>query len=386
MLSFTELDLKTDETLDLPSKTVEHTYLEVKLRLAGRLDDPGLKLLTGKLYDRVTEADLIRLREQQGLHLLFSNARTAYFGDAETCQLVDEDMLQNFSDTVAYGSLPVSDANASTLRTNRRVLVIDDEADPKDTTAVWGTAPLLKLDGTQVDPLTLLSAASALGDSFGLVAPELHRELAIQETLEPLQGRLAVAQTFSLTGSNLDLEGIEAQLKPLLHEHLWNIEAFQSQLLADTDYTDVLTLETKARSDGSAIVQWRYTTQENPDARLQGKALVTPNADTTYQVTLLGGTTEQQTVVNQAFNSLVQSQDTPFQFRAGIPEWQGVIKGTCRASELCRELEVDAIIPKSALKGDGKTSPVGLHTVDTSSEVGSPKPKSGSKSSVLRYS
>ena len=364
MLSFIELDLKTDETLDLPPKTVAHTYLEVKLGLSGRLEDPNLKLYTGKLYDGVTEADLIRVREEQGLHLLFSNARTGYFGDAETCQLVDEELLQNFSDCVAYGSLPVSDAKASVLRTNQRVLVINDEADPRDTTAVWGDAPLLKPDGTQVDPLTLLSAASALGDSFGLIAPELHRELIVQETLGETQERLAVAQTLTLDGSDLDAAGIEEQLTALLGNPLWEAEAFQKQLLPDADYNDQLTLETTVKQDSSAIVKWRYTTLEQPDAVLQGKALVAPAVNGAYQVTLLGGTIAQQTVVNQEFNGLVQSQNTPFQFRAGVPEWEGVIKGTCRASDLCRELGVDAVIPKSAIKGDGKTTPVGLHTVE----------------------
>jgi hypothetical protein len=62
MLSFLELDPKTDETLNLPPKVVKHTYLEVKLGLAGRLEDPNLKLYTAKLYDGVTEADLMRLR------------------------------------------------------------------------------------------------------------------------------------------------------------------------------------------------------------------------------------------------------------------------------------------------------------------------------------
>jgi hypothetical protein len=54
----------------------------------------------------------------------------------------------------------------------------------------------------------------------------------------------------------------------------------------------------------------------------------------------------------------------PFQFRAGVPEWQGVIKGTCRESLLCKALEVDAIIAKSSIKGDGKTTNTGIHEVD----------------------
>ena len=53
----------------------------------------------------------------------------------------------------------------------------------------------------------------------------------------------------------------------------------------------------------------------------------------------------------------------PFQYRAAVPEWQGVIKGTCRASLLCQALEVDGIIAKSSIKGDNKTTTTGIHEI-----------------------
>jgi hypothetical protein len=53
----------------------------------------------------------------------------------------------------------------------------------------------------------------------------------------------------------------------------------------------------------------------------------------------------------------------PFQYRAAVPEWQGVIKGTCRTSLLCQALEVDGIIAKSSIKGDNKTTTTGIHEI-----------------------
>jgi hypothetical protein len=62
-------------------------------------------------------------------------------------------------------------------------------------------------------------------------------------------------------------------------------------------------------------------------------------------------------------NQLQAEPDRPFQFRAGVPEWQGVFKGTCRASLLCQALEVDGIIARSSIKGDNKTTTTGIHEV-----------------------
>ncbi|NMF61006.1 hypothetical protein [Pseudanabaena yagii] len=62
-------------------------------------------------------------------------------------------------------------------------------------------------------------------------------------------------------------------------------------------------------------------------------------------------------------NQLQAEPNRPFQYRAAVPEWQGVIKGTCRASLLCQALEVDGIIAKSSIKGDNKTTTTGIHEV-----------------------
>jgi hypothetical protein len=60
---------------------------------------------------------------------------------------------------------------------------------------------------------------------------------------------------------------------------------------------------------------------------------------------------------------LQSEPNRPFQYRAAVSEWQGVIKGTCRASLLCQALEVDGIIAKSSIKGDNKTTTTGIHEV-----------------------
>jgi hypothetical protein len=61
----------------------------------------------------------------------------------------------------------------------------------------------------------------------------------------------------------------------------------------------------------------------------------------------------------------VQAQaNTPFQFRASSRQLLGMLKGTCRVSELCRELGVDAVVPLSSAKGHGKTILPGVYEVD----------------------
>ena len=64
-MEFRQIDLKTGQELPLPPKTVEHTYLALKI---GSAADPS-KLAVGKMYDGITERDIERLQEQ-GLHLI----------------------------------------------------------------------------------------------------------------------------------------------------------------------------------------------------------------------------------------------------------------------------------------------------------------------------
>ena len=212
--------------------TLDHTYLEVLLGDRLSADSPPT-LYVGKLHDGVNPKDLEDLRGK-GFHLIAASGKTAYFADADTAaQISDQVFADTYSDAVAYGSILLSSAKTSTQQ-SARVLVIDDESNPRD----WGSQPILDVTGNPAAPELLQQAASVLGDSYGLIAPELHREL----------------------------EGVA---------------------------------------------------------------------------------------------------NTPFQFRAGVSGWQGVVKGTCRASALCEQLGVSAIIPKSAIKGDGKTAPTGIHEVES---------------------
>ncbi len=63
-MEFRQIDLKTGQELPLPAKTVEHSYLELKIGKDIELS----KLAVGKMYDGITEKDIERLQEQ-GLYL-----------------------------------------------------------------------------------------------------------------------------------------------------------------------------------------------------------------------------------------------------------------------------------------------------------------------------
>ena len=95
-MEFRQIDLKTGQELPLPAKTVDHTYLELKI---GKDTEPS-KLAVGKMYDGITERDIERLQEQ-GLYLILANGRTAYFGDREIAKQVSTEIFTNHSDAVA---------------------------------------------------------------------------------------------------------------------------------------------------------------------------------------------------------------------------------------------------------------------------------------------
>jgi hypothetical protein len=235
-MEFRQIDLKTGQELPLPLKTVEHSYLELKI---GKDIEPS-KLAVGKMYDGITERDIERLQEQ-GLYLILANGRTAYFGDRAISEKVSQEIFTNHSDAVAYGSLPVSEAKTSIFKESARILIIDDETLNKDPatgicTSDWGKQPITLSNGITISDRAMGLIASKLGDCYSLISPELAKNLQAE-----------------------------------------------------------------------------------------------PNR--------------------------------PFQYRAAVPEWQGVIKGTCRASLLCQALEVDGIIAKSSIKGDNKTTTTGLHEI-----------------------
>ncbi|MEA5486959.1 hypothetical protein, partial [Pseudanabaena sp. CCNP1317] len=235
-MEFRQIDLKTAQELPLPMKTVEHSYLELKI---GKDIEPS-KLAVGKMYDGITERDIERLQEQ-GLYLILANGRTAYFSDREIAEKVSTEIFTNHSDAVAYGSLPISEAKTSIFKEQARILIIDDETLNKDLDtgiyqADWGNQPITLGNGITISDKAMGLIASKLGDCYSLISPDLATQLQAE-----------------------------------------------------------------------------------------------PNR--------------------------------PFQYRAAIPEWQGVIKGTCRASLLCQALAVDGIIAKSSVKGDNKTTSTGIHEV-----------------------
>jgi hypothetical protein len=233
-MKFRQIDLKTGQELPIPTKTVEHTYLELKI---GSTVDPS-KLAVGKMYDGITDRDIERLQEQ-GLHMILANGRSAYFGDRAIAEKVSQEIFTNHSDAVAYGSIPVSEAKTSIYKESARILIIDDETLSQDPatgtyTADWGQQPIILSNGITLNDKAMGAIASKLGDCYSLISPDLANQL---------------------------------QAEP----------------------------------------------------------------------------------------------DRPFQFRAGVPEWQGVFKGTCRSSLLCQALEVDGIIARSSIKGDNKTTTTGIH-------------------------
>ena len=234
-MKFRHIDLKTGIELSLPVEKVENTYLELKIGKENQND-----LAVGKIYDGITEEDIERLKEQ-GLHLILTNGKNAYFSNEINAERVKKEIFTNQSDAVAYGGLPVSEAKKSVYKEQTKILIIDDESLSKDLdtgiySADWGEQKISLSSGITLSDKAMGAIASKLGDCYSLISPELAR-----------------------------------------------------QLEAETN--------------------------------------------------------------------------RPFQFRAGVPEWEGMMKGTCRTSVICQALEVDAIIAKSSIKGDGKNTTTGMHDV-----------------------
>lgn len=353
MIEFIGLDAKTGEFLDIPPKSADHTYLEALIR--DRVVIGDAKLYTAKMYKGVIAEDLNRLKEQ-GIHLVLSNGGTAYFADAQTAEMLNSKMFQSFSDAVAYGSIPVSHANSSIIKTQGRVLVIDDEAKGGPD---WGITPILRSDGTEVNIASVQKAANSLGDCYGLVSREMHGSLNARTIVEAANVPVAHISTIEA----LDRDDLNSAVMFEVAESLGLDGDLAKGFL---NYKDE-NFKVQARRDGTTVVKWQITQiqADLTERSIEGKSLIESTVDGQSRITTLGGESKQQKEVNKQFNKVIKSYDTPFQFRAGVPEWQGVMKGTVRASELCRELGVDAIIPKSAIKGDDKTVDVGIHSVES---------------------
>jgi hypothetical protein len=189
MLKIQQFDLKSGKVLteyDPETKTerprikpVEHSYLE------HWLDKHDLKataqLSVANFYEGVTDRDRQRQEEQNRI-LVFTNGKKGYFTDRETANLIvngdvdrgiepiyaaNQDAAHNL---VAYGSLVSSDGIASTVRSNVRILVIDDEArNPNEPIVDWNGQPL--------DPVDVDRILDKMGDGTMLVSSDLMQSL-----------------------------------------------------------------------------------------------------------------------------------------------------------------------------------------------------------------
>lgn len=221
-LSFVQYDAKLLRPIDTAAKEVDHTLLEHLIEVERqRVGDWKTRYVTAQIYEGVIAADLKAFRELE-LQLILANGKWAYFTDVQTAALVQRQVARS-SDEIAYGSLFLSHANASTVQSEARILVLDDTA-------------------------TIAQIRQGLRNNFSEAdLREVHQKLG---------------DCYSLVSSNL------------AHAVAYS-------------------------SDQKRV--------KEPDC-------------------------------------------SPFQFRAGSPEIPGVIKGTCRVSDWCDRLEVDAILSLSSFK------------------------------------
>jgi hypothetical protein len=182
-VGFTQIDLKFGLEINYPPVVIEHSYLEHLLKVENRWKDA--QFWVGKLYDGieskpgqqftdgVTVDDLERL-QRQGKSIIFTSGRTAYFSDPETATFLATRLYQHPSDAVAYGSLPVSDAQASTAITDRKaqLLVINDES-PQRLTPELEQQILQTMNSASLAREKLAHIAAKLGDCYMLVSPAL---------------------------------------------------------------------------------------------------------------------------------------------------------------------------------------------------------------------
>jgi hypothetical protein len=181
-MEFRNINIKTGFELEMPPKVIENSYLEFRL---GDVSESNFAV--GKMYEGIN-ADDVRNLENQGLHIIFSSGRSAYFGDEATAKLAKE-IFPNQSDAVAYGNLPTSEGKKSAFRENVKVLVIDDESPSPD----WGKEPIVSKAGAVLSDRAMSAIAAKLGDSYNLISPSLGEELDAEPN-RPFQFRAGVPE------------------------------------------------------------------------------------------------------------------------------------------------------------------------------------------------
>jgi hypothetical protein len=175
VLSFTQYDAKLLRPIEATAKEINHTLLEhlieIERERGGTWES---RYATAQIYEGVTAADLNAFRSL-GLELVLANGRWAYFTDMQTAALVRYQVARP-SDAIAYGSLFLSNANASTIQSQARILVLDDAATVRDI-----NAQLLHLRealGNHFSESDLVEIHQKLGDCYNLVSSNLAHAVA----------------------------------------------------------------------------------------------------------------------------------------------------------------------------------------------------------------
>jgi len=311
MLEATEFDLKTGQTLtqydpqtqrQLPkARAIQHSYLEHWLNCHGLAERP---LWVAQFYPGVTPADQQQLA-QEGKVLLFTNAHTGYFSDAETARYLSRGDPQRGIEPLygygqdaahflsAYGSLPVSDGGSSAVLDQEqqgipvRIWVVDEEQQD------WGTPPRFEDTEAQFPFAQMDALIERLGDGVMLVSP---------------------AVSHALLNANELRDEIRHQLEETAPSELW-VEQLAEQYATNPEQFSAL--------------------------------LADPMSEDRIQ---------------QALRS--RAEKTVSQFRAATPELPGMLKGALSSSELVDELGVDVLCSVSCVKGDdGRLSRPGIHEV-----------------------
>jgi hypothetical protein len=203
VLSFTQYDAKLLRPIDATAKELNHTLLEHFIEVERqRVGDWETRYATAQIYAGVTAADISAFRSL-GLELVLANGKWAYFTDAQTAALVRQQVARS-SDAIAYGSLFLSNANASTVQSQARILVLDDAATVQD--AIAQLPQIRQALGNPISETEFVQIHQKLGDCYNLVSSNLAH--AVAYSLKQKQPKDPERSPFQFRAGSPDMPGV----------------------------------------------------------------------------------------------------------------------------------------------------------------------------------